>query len=79
MNKLEKMKKKIKHIVEKMSVEEIIERIEEDKKEFENIELVYNWELEEDLKMYTNKNNYSSGELKEEVNIWKEEMLELVA
>lgn len=79
MNKLENMKKKIDRMVEKISIEEVINRIEKDKKEYEIIELVYNWEYENDVHTYAYKEEVYSNKLKEEVNIWKEGTLALAA
>lgn len=73
MKSLEEIRKEIKQIVNKMTISEIEERIEQDKLEEENIEIISNDEV---LYEYI-KNNFI--EVKEEVSTWKNENLPLVA
>ncbi len=56
-----------------------VDIIEKDKKEYEIIELVNNWEYENDVHTYAYKEEVYSNKLKEEVNIWKEGTLALAA
>lgn len=71
MKNIEKLKKEIKQMVDRMTIEEIEQRIKEDELYEENIELISNNELKYENVVYNS--------IKEEVNVWKNEILELVA
>ena len=73
MKSLEEIRKEIQRMVNEMTINEIKERIEQDKPKEENIEVISNDEL---LYEYIKT---SFIEVEEEVNIWKNENLPLVA
>lgn len=73
MKSLEEIRKEIQRMVNEMTINEIKERIEQDKPKEENIEVISNDEL---LYEYIKT---SFIEVEEEVNIWKNENLLLVA
>ena len=73
MKSLEEIKKEIQRIVNEMTISEIKERIEQDKPKEEDIEIISNDEL---LYEYIKT---SFIEVEEEVSIWKNENLPLVA
>ena len=73
MKSLEEIKKEIQRIVNEMTISEIKERIEQDKPKEEDIEIISNDEL---LYEYIKS---SFIEVEEEVSIWKNENLPLVA
>lgn len=73
MKSLKEIRKEIRQIVNEMTISEIEERIKQDELEQENFEIISNDEL-----VYKNvETNFE--EVKEEVNIWKNENLLLVA
>lgn len=73
MKSLEEIRKEIQQIVNEMTISEIKERIELDKPKEEDIEIISNDEL---LYEYIKS---SFIEVEEEVSIWKNENLPLVA
>ena len=73
MKSLDEIRKEIQRMVNEMTINEIKERIEQDKPKEENIEVISNDEL---LYEYIKT---SFIEVEEEVNIWKNENLLLVA
>lgn len=73
MKSLEEIRKEIQRMVNEMTINEIKERIEQDKPKEETIEVISNDEL---LYEYIKT---SFIEVEEEVNIWKNENLLLVA
>lgn len=73
MKSLEEIRKEIQQIVNEITISEIKERIEQDKLEEEDIEIISNDEL---LYEYIKS---SFIEVEEEVSIWKNENLPLVA
>mgnify|MGYP007089109621 CR=1 FL=1 len=73
MKSLEEIRKEIQRMVNEMTINEIKERIEQDKPKEENIEVISNDEL---LYEYIKT---SFIEVEEEVNVWKNENLLLVA
>lgn len=73
MKSLEEIRKEIQQIVNEITISEIKERIKQDKLEEEDIEIISNDEL---LYEYIKS---SFIEVEEEVSIWKNENLPLVA
>ena len=73
MKSLEEIRKEIQQIVNEITISKIKERIEQDKLEEEDIEIISNDEL---LYEYIKS---SFIEVEEEVSIWKNENLPLVA
>lgn len=73
MKSIEEIRKEIQQIVNEITISEIKERIEQDKLEEEDIEIISNDEL---LYEYIKS---SFIEVEEEVSIWKNENLPLVA
>ena len=73
MKSLEEIRKEIQRMVNEMTINEIKERIEQDKPKEENLEVISNDEL---LYEYIKT---SFIEVEEEVNVWKNENLLLVA
>lgn len=73
MKSLEEIRKEIQRMVNEMTISEIKERIEQDKPKEEDIEIISNDEL---LYEYIKT---SFIEVEEEVSIWKNENLPLVA
>lgn len=73
MKSLEEIRKEIQRMVNEMTISEIKERIEQDKHKEEDIEIISNDEL---LYEYIKT---SFIEVEEEVSIWKNENLPLVA